>query len=51
MGDQKYVGVQAGVGVVKLRVGSEEVELEPGEVQKIVNGLTMAAFKAKLKRM
>lgn len=51
MAERKYVGVQAGVGVVKLRVGSEEVELTSDEVKKITNGLTLAAFRAKLKRM
>lgn len=51
MAGQKYVGVQAGVGVVKLRVGNEEVELTYEEAQQIINGLTMARFKARLKRM
>lgn len=48
---QKYVGIQAGVNVVKLRVGTEEVELTIQEVDRIKRGLVLAAFKAKLKNV
>lgn len=51
MAEQKYVGVQAGVGIIKLRVGSEEVELTASEVRRVKDALVLAAFRAKMKNM
>lgn len=48
---QKYIGIQVGVNVVKLRVGTEEVELSPKEVDRIRTSLAVASMRATLKRM